>query len=159
MASNKVLSPDCIENWTFTSIYQLGGIKTTAILSEMETSYLCQSYNYMYPDNNYHSSSISSAIHKYSHIKVGNNMLYGSKGTRIYILAGWCSEGGVIETSSLRPAQIKHFFQHFISVGGSFKFHLFAVVEWFKPHPSKNGLGESTVRTIWYCILLACAEN
>ena len=91
----------------------------------------------MYPDNNYHSSSISSAIHKYSHLKVGN-MLYGSQGTRTkrssYILAGWCGEGGVIETSSLRPTQIKHFFQHSISVGGSFKFHLFAVVEWFKPH-------------------------
>lgn len=42
MASNKVLSPDCIENWAFTSIYQLGGIKTTEILSEMETSYLAR---------------------------------------------------------------------------------------------------------------------
>ena len=44
----------------------------------------------------------------------------------------------------MRPAQIKHFFQHSISVGGSFKFHLFVVVDWFKPHPSKNSLGEPT---------------
>ena len=107
MASNKFLSPDCIENWAFTSIYQLGGIKTTEILSEMETSYLCQSYNYMYPDNNYHSSSISSAIHKYSHLKVGN-MLYGSQGTRTkrssYILAGWC-----VYKSQTRPSVMQYY--------------------------------------------------
>ena len=56
---------------------------------------------------------------------------------------------GVVRVELLKlPACVQHkssiFFQHSISVGGSFKFHLFAVVEWFKPHPSKNSLGEPT---------------
>ena len=145
MASNNPILPNATD-WTFIDIYELGGVKSTEILNEMETSYLCESYNAMYPGNEYTSSSISSAIHKHSQLKVGE-MIYGSQGTRTkrssYILAGWCGSGGTIDSKNLRPAQVKYFFRHSVPVARSLKFHLFAAVEWFKSHPSRNSLGNS----------------
>lgn len=144
MASTQPLSPSFTRYWTFTSVYELGGIKSTELLGKMETDYLCRCYNVMYPDSEYTSTSISCATHKYSHIKVGD-IIYGSQGTRTkrssYILAQWCACGGTIDTATLRPAQVKHFFQHTVLVSGSLKTHIFAEVEWFKPHLSRNSLG------------------
>lgn len=90
MASNNPILPtaDATSNWTFIDIYEPGGVKSTEILNEMETLCLCQSYNSMYPGNEYTSSSISSAIHP---IKSGRYGLWISRHTdkAIILHPGW----------------------------------------------------------------------
>ena len=117
---------------------------STEFMEGVELKYLAECYSIMYPGEAFSQSSISAAVHRYSQMKVGSEVL-GSQNRRSkrssYIRAKWCGRNGKIDTACLRPGVISHYFKHSVSVGGSFKPHYFAVVDWFEPHPSKGLLG------------------
>jgi hypothetical protein len=85
-------------------------------------------------------SEISSAVYKYSQFSVGNSQDTRSKRSS-YILAKWCGSNAQIDDSYLRPAKVLYYFKHSLTIQNSLQPHLFAAVEWFKPHASRNILG------------------
>ena len=132
--------------WSFLDTYIPGGVMSKEFLELFELRYLAECNCNMYHCANYYSqSNISAAVHKYTQVKVGGE-IFGSHMSRSkrssYIRAKWCGISGKIDTSSLRPGVVSHFIQHSINIGGSFKPHYFAVVDWFKSHPSRNLLGD-----------------
>lgn len=102
--------------------------------------YLSETYKAMYPSASAE-SNISSGVYKYSQFKLGNE-IFGSQGTRSkrssYILARWYRCTGVL---SLRPAHVLYYFKHSAKVHASLQPHFFAAVQWFKPHPTRDTLG------------------
>ena len=139
--NQKSISPNFpVEVWTLTDPYELGGVRQLELLDETEGNYLRQCYNAMYPRMN--QGSISSAVYKYSQFKIANE-LFGTQDSRSkrssYILARWCGASGAqIDYSILRPARVISFFKHSTNIQNSLKPHLFARVEWFKPHASQD---------------------
>ena len=133
------------ELWSFTDMYQPGGVMSTEVLNEPELSYLAECYNVMYPEGQYSASNIASLIYKYSQIKVCEE-LYGSHNTRTtrssYVLGRWCGRNGRIDTTFLRPGRVSFYFKHSLLQHGIFKPHYFAFVLWYEEHPSKELLGK-----------------
>ena len=133
------------ELWSFTDMYQPGGVMSTEVLNEPDLSYLAECYNVMYPEGQYSASNIASLIYKYSQIKVCEE-LYGSHNTRTtrssYVLGRWCGRNGKIDTTSLRPGRVSFYLKHSILHCGVFKPHYFAFVLWYEEHPSKELLGK-----------------
>lgn len=134
-------SPDL---WTSTSIYKLCGVTSFNLLSDTETKYLIDTYRAMYSEVEFQESMVSSAVNQYSRLELSNDV-FGSHGSRSkrssYVLAKWCGRNAQIDTANLRPACVQFYLKHSISIGGSFKPHFFAFVEWFKPHISRHILG------------------
>ena len=143
-ASAGILDPDFpTELWSFIGMYQLGGVMSTEILSEPELTCLAKCYCSMYPGGGYSTSNISSAVYKYSLVKVCDE-IYGSHNTRTArsILARWCGRNGRIDTTCLRPGRVSFYFKHSLLHHGVYKPHYFAFVLWFEEHPSRMLLGE-----------------
>ena len=132
------------ELWSFLEIYSPGGVMSTDFMERFELEYLAECYCSMYPGETYSHSNLSAGVQKYSQMKVGSE-IFGSQNSRSkrssYIRARWCGRNGRIDASSLRPGVVSHFIKHSVSIGGMFKPHYFAVVDWFESHPSKDLLG------------------
>lgn len=144
-ASNGSLATFPRELWSFLDVYNPGGVMSMEYLEGFELRYLAECYCTMYPGETYTRSNISAAVQRYSQMKVGNE-IFGSRNSRSkrssYIRAKWCGRNGKIDAASLRPGVVSHFIKHSVSIGGSFKPHYFAVVDWFESHPSRDLLGD-----------------
>jgi hypothetical protein len=90
---------------------------------------ICKMYSWLTYREETYGSMISTRQRKYCHVLA---CWYGQSG-----------EGGDIEQ---RPAIIKYFIRHTLTIDGNIQYYLFAVSKWFKRAP--NNLSKSNLKTL-----------
>lgn len=117
------------------------------ILSELDKDLLSKVYNKLYPDFNINATVILPSCIRYGSITLTGEIIGCSEGRgkrKSYILASWAGlNGAIAENTPPRPGKVMYFIDHFLKVAdGTLKHHVFACVQWYQKHDSRNIYGD-----------------